>query len=76
MRLVNFMHNWLNMGHQKKEIDKNVVSACPVCLDAKETWQHLFQYQLKDSIAIRTLALTLFKWELLQIKTAPILREV
>eukprot|EP00957_Ditylum_brightwellii_P023773 1794170-Ditylum_brightwellii.AAC.1 len=65
VRLVNFMHNWLNTDHQKKQIDKNAVDACPICLDAEETWQLLFQCQHKDSIAIRTLALTLFKSELL-----------
>eukprot|EP00957_Ditylum_brightwellii_P075722 5754805-Ditylum_brightwellii.AAC.1 len=70
------MHNWLNMGHQKKQIDKNAVNACPICLDVEETWQHIFQCQHKDSIAIKTLALTLFKSELLQIETAPILQEV
>eukprot|EP00957_Ditylum_brightwellii_P173128 13180186-Ditylum_brightwellii.AAC.1 len=70
------MHNWLNMGHQKKVIDKNDVNACPICLEMEETWQHFFQCQHEDSIAIRTLALTLFKSELLHLKTAPILREV
>eukprot|EP00957_Ditylum_brightwellii_P199774 15228895-Ditylum_brightwellii.AAC.1 len=69
------MHNWLNTGHQKKHIDKNVVNTCPICLDAEETWQHLFQHQHKDSIAIRTLALTLFKSDLLQLETAAILCE-
>eukprot|EP00957_Ditylum_brightwellii_P179641 13684366-Ditylum_brightwellii.AAC.1 len=69
------MHNWLNTGYQKKQIDKNAVDACPICLDAEETWQHLFQCQHKDSIVIRTLALTLFKLDLLQLETAPILRE-
>eukprot|EP00957_Ditylum_brightwellii_P156217 11890426-Ditylum_brightwellii.AAC.1 len=27
VRLVKFMHNWLNTGHQKKQIDKNAVDA-------------------------------------------------
>eukprot|EP00957_Ditylum_brightwellii_P004620 350967-Ditylum_brightwellii.AAC.1 len=27
VRLVNFMHNWFNTGHQKKQIDKNAVNA-------------------------------------------------
>eukprot|EP00957_Ditylum_brightwellii_P048043 3648362-Ditylum_brightwellii.AAC.1 len=76
VRLVKFMHKWLNTGHQKKQIDKNAVDACSICLDAEETWQHLFQRQHEDSIAIRTLALTLFKTELLQIEIAPILHEV
>eukprot|EP00957_Ditylum_brightwellii_P127974 9759606-Ditylum_brightwellii.AAC.1 len=65
VRLVKFMHNWLNMGYQKKQIDKNATNACPICLDTEETWQHLFQCQHKDSIAIRTLPLTIFKSELL-----------
>eukprot|EP00957_Ditylum_brightwellii_P056198 4260187-Ditylum_brightwellii.AAC.1 len=70
------MHNWLNMGHQKKQIDKNAINACPICLETEETWRHLFQCQHEDSIAIRTLALILFKLELLQLKTALHLREV
>eukprot|EP00957_Ditylum_brightwellii_P041014 3105505-Ditylum_brightwellii.AAC.1 len=76
VRLVKLVHNWLNKGHQKKQIDKNAVNTSPICLDAEETWRHLFQCQYKDSIAIRTVALTLFKSELLQIKTTPILQEV
>eukprot|EP00957_Ditylum_brightwellii_P179175 13650545-Ditylum_brightwellii.AAC.1 len=76
VRLVKLMHNWLSMGYQKKQIDKNAIDACPICLDAEETWRHLFQCQHENSITIRTLALTLFKLELLQIKTAPILCEV
>eukprot|EP00957_Ditylum_brightwellii_P156898 11941193-Ditylum_brightwellii.AAC.1 len=44
VRLVKFMHNWFNTGHQKKQIDRNAINACPICLDAKEAWQHLFQY--------------------------------
>eukprot|EP00957_Ditylum_brightwellii_P051876 3934723-Ditylum_brightwellii.AAC.1 len=35
VRLVNFMNNWLNMGHKKKQIDKNAVNVCPICLDTK-----------------------------------------
>eukprot|EP00957_Ditylum_brightwellii_P005247 400363-Ditylum_brightwellii.AAC.1 len=29
VRLVKFMHNWLNTGSQKKKIDKNGVADCP-----------------------------------------------
>eukprot|EP00957_Ditylum_brightwellii_P145466 11076196-Ditylum_brightwellii.AAC.1 len=76
VRLVKFMNNWFNKGHQKKQIDKNAVDTCPICLDIEETWQHLFQCQHEDSIAIRILALIFFKLELLQLKTAPILREI
>eukprot|EP00957_Ditylum_brightwellii_P003596 272474-Ditylum_brightwellii.AAC.1 len=75
VRLVTFMHNWLNTGHHKKQIDKNAVDACPICLDVEETWRHLFQCQHEDSIMIRTFALTLFKSDLLQLETAPILHE-
>eukprot|EP00957_Ditylum_brightwellii_P076016 5778353-Ditylum_brightwellii.AAC.1 len=38
VRLVKFMQNWLNTGHQKKQINKNAVDAYPICLDAEETW--------------------------------------
>eukprot|EP00957_Ditylum_brightwellii_P209594 15362396-Ditylum_brightwellii.AAC.1 len=38
VRLVKFMHNWLNTGYQKKQINKNAVDTCPMCLDAKKTW--------------------------------------
>eukprot|EP00957_Ditylum_brightwellii_P191359 14569812-Ditylum_brightwellii.AAC.1 len=65
VRLVKFMNNWFNIGHQKKQIDKNAIDACPICLDTEETWQYLFQCQHKDSIAIRTLALAFFKLGLL-----------
>eukprot|EP00957_Ditylum_brightwellii_P035562 2696229-Ditylum_brightwellii.AAC.1 len=65
VQLVKFMHNWLNTDHQKKQINTIAVDTCPICLDAEETWQHFFQCQHKDSIAIRTLALTLFKSDLL-----------
>eukprot|EP00957_Ditylum_brightwellii_P069346 5264460-Ditylum_brightwellii.AAC.1 len=76
VRLVKFMYNWLNTGYQKKQINKNAADTCLICLDAEETWRHLFQCQYEDSIAIRTLALTLFKSDLLRLETAPILREV
>eukprot|EP00957_Ditylum_brightwellii_P003432 259789-Ditylum_brightwellii.AAC.1 len=69
------MNNWLNIGHQKKQIDDNAVDACPIFLYTEETWRHLFQCQNEDSIAIRTLALTIFKSELLKLETAPILHE-
>eukprot|EP00957_Ditylum_brightwellii_P132293 10087575-Ditylum_brightwellii.AAC.1 len=75
VRLVMFMNNWLNTGHQKKQFDDNAVDACPICLDTEETWWHLFQCQNEDSIAIRTLALTIFKSELLRLENAPILHE-
>eukprot|EP00957_Ditylum_brightwellii_P138055 10525136-Ditylum_brightwellii.AAC.1 len=75
VQLVKFMHNWLNTGYQKKQMDKHAVNTCPICLDAEETWRHLLQCQHKDSIAIRTLTLTFFKLDLLQLETAPILRE-
>eukprot|EP00957_Ditylum_brightwellii_P178599 13604513-Ditylum_brightwellii.AAC.1 len=76
VRLVKLINNWLNMGHQKKQFDKNTVDTCPIYLDTEETLWHFFQCQHKDSITIRTLTLTLFKLDLLQLKTAPILHEV
>eukprot|EP00957_Ditylum_brightwellii_P164324 12509956-Ditylum_brightwellii.AAC.1 len=30
IRLVKLMHNWLNIGHQKKKINENAVADCPV----------------------------------------------
>eukprot|EP00957_Ditylum_brightwellii_P084055 6390376-Ditylum_brightwellii.AAC.2 len=41
--LVKFMHNWLNIGHQKKQLNKDAVADCPICQSAEETWTHLFQ---------------------------------
>eukprot|EP00957_Ditylum_brightwellii_P138706 10573028-Ditylum_brightwellii.AAC.1 len=76
VRLVKFMNNWLNTGHQKQQIDENAVNACQICLDTEETWWHLFQCQHEDSIAIRTFALTILESELLQLKAASILHEV
>eukprot|EP00957_Ditylum_brightwellii_P014851 1119610-Ditylum_brightwellii.AAC.1 len=43
IRLVTFVHNWLNTGYQKKKIDENAADECPVCLTMEETWTHLFQ---------------------------------
>eukprot|EP00957_Ditylum_brightwellii_P092876 7070864-Ditylum_brightwellii.AAC.1 len=43
VRLVKFMHNWLNTGYQKKKIDQTAVDDCPVCGAHEETWQHMFQ---------------------------------
>eukprot|EP00957_Ditylum_brightwellii_P115334 8795224-Ditylum_brightwellii.AAC.1 len=43
VRLVKLMHNWLNTGYQKKEINENAVVGCPVCVSQEESWQHLFQ---------------------------------
>jgi hypothetical protein len=75
VRLVKFMHNWLNTGYQKKKIDQAAVDDCPVCGAQEETWQHMFQCNHADSIAIRTLAITKFKSKLISLGTAPILRE-
>eukprot|EP00957_Ditylum_brightwellii_P027863 2105611-Ditylum_brightwellii.AAC.1 len=36
VRLVKFMNNWLNTGHQKKLMDDNAVHACSICLDTEE----------------------------------------
>eukprot|EP00957_Ditylum_brightwellii_P178657 13607833-Ditylum_brightwellii.AAC.1 len=65
VRLVKFMHNWLNTGYKKKIFDENAVDGCPVCQTTEETWTHLFQYQHEDALAIRTLAITMLKSELL-----------
>eukprot|EP00957_Ditylum_brightwellii_P119282 9100230-Ditylum_brightwellii.AAC.1 len=70
------MHNWLNTGHQKKKINANAVADCPVCESQEESWQHLFQCMHADSLAIKTLALTAFKSELIRLETAPILCKV
>eukprot|EP00957_Ditylum_brightwellii_P038094 2880914-Ditylum_brightwellii.AAC.1 len=75
VRLVKFMHNWLNTGYQKKKFDQNAVANCPVCVSQEETWQHIFQCLHADSIAIKTLAITQFNSDLIKLGTAPILRE-
>eukprot|EP00957_Ditylum_brightwellii_P053749 4071928-Ditylum_brightwellii.AAC.1 len=70
------MHNWLNTGHQKKKINENDVADCPVCGSQEESWQHLFQCTHVNSLAIKTLALTAFKSEVIKLETAPILCKV
>eukprot|EP00957_Ditylum_brightwellii_P113641 8664092-Ditylum_brightwellii.AAC.1 len=42
VRLVKFMHNWLNIGHQKKQFNGDTVADCPICQFAKKNWTHLF----------------------------------
>eukprot|EP00957_Ditylum_brightwellii_P004339 329330-Ditylum_brightwellii.AAC.1 len=70
------MHNWLNIGHQKKQFNKDAVADCPICQSAEETWTHLCQCQHDDTIAIRPLAITTFKSELLTLGTSPIIKQV
>eukprot|EP00957_Ditylum_brightwellii_P172750 13151300-Ditylum_brightwellii.AAC.1 len=70
------MHNWLNTGYQKKIIDENAVTDCPVCMSQEESWQHMFQCAHEDSVAIKTLAITTLKSELIKLETAPIVRNV
>eukprot|EP00957_Ditylum_brightwellii_P165962 12635981-Ditylum_brightwellii.AAC.1 len=69
------MHNWLNTGHQKKKINESAVADCPVCGSQEESWQHLFWCTHADSVAIKTLAFTAFKSELIKLETALILRK-
>eukprot|EP00957_Ditylum_brightwellii_P140079 10673679-Ditylum_brightwellii.AAC.1 len=76
VRLVKFIHNWLNTGYQKKKFDENAVDGCPVCQTTEEIWMYLFQCQHEDAIAIQTLAITMFKSELLKLGTAPIIKQV
>eukprot|EP00957_Ditylum_brightwellii_P194734 14833515-Ditylum_brightwellii.AAC.1 len=75
VRPVKFMHNWLNIGHQKKQFNEDAVADCPICHSPEETWTHLFQCQHNNAIAIRTFAITTFKSELLKLGTAPIVKQ-
>eukprot|EP00957_Ditylum_brightwellii_P066880 5076072-Ditylum_brightwellii.AAC.1 len=47
------------------------VSNCPICSSKEETWGHLFQCRHDNAIAIKVLALTQFKSNLIQSKTSP-----
>eukprot|EP00957_Ditylum_brightwellii_P210249 15364735-Ditylum_brightwellii.AAC.1 len=76
VRLVKFMHNWLNMGHQKQKCNEDVVGDCPICHATKETWTHLFQCSNDDSIAIHALAIRKFWSKLIKLNTAPIMKQV
>eukprot|EP00957_Ditylum_brightwellii_P028253 2133932-Ditylum_brightwellii.AAC.1 len=46
------------------------------CLSKEETWEHLFQCRHDDAIAIKVLALTQLKSNLIQSKTSPAIRNV
>eukprot|EP00957_Ditylum_brightwellii_P162075 12339534-Ditylum_brightwellii.AAC.1 len=55
---------------------EDAVADCTICLSHEETWTHLIQCQHTDSVALRTLAITAFKFALIKLETAPILRDV
>eukprot|EP00957_Ditylum_brightwellii_P176097 13409102-Ditylum_brightwellii.AAC.1 len=76
IRLVKFMNDWLSTGTQKHEFYKEVVVLCPICCVDTETWQHLFQCQHTDAVAVHTLAMTKFRSTLIKMKTAPIIRQI
>eukprot|EP00957_Ditylum_brightwellii_P069331 5263470-Ditylum_brightwellii.AAC.1 len=61
---------------QKRKFYEEAVMSCPICCATTETWQHLFQCQHADSVAVRTLALTKFWSALLKMKTAPLICQI
>eukprot|EP00957_Ditylum_brightwellii_P049721 3770534-Ditylum_brightwellii.AAC.1 len=70
------MNNWLNTGTQKRKFYEEAVMSCHICCADIETWQHLFQCQHTDTVAVRTLAVTKFRSTLIKMKTAPILCQI
>eukprot|EP00957_Ditylum_brightwellii_P006295 477697-Ditylum_brightwellii.AAC.1 len=70
------MHNWLNIGNQKKQFNKDEVADCSICQSAEETCTHLVQCQHGNAIRIQMLALTTVKPELLKLGTASIIKQV
>eukprot|EP00957_Ditylum_brightwellii_P203016 15332874-Ditylum_brightwellii.AAC.1 len=60
IRLIKFMHNWLNTGMQKQKFYKDAVADCPICCAENETWTHMFQCPHDDAISLQSLALTKF----------------
>eukprot|EP00957_Ditylum_brightwellii_P047494 3606936-Ditylum_brightwellii.AAC.1 len=76
VRLVKFIHDWLNTGHQKQTFNEDAVDDCPVCNATKGTWTHMFQCEYKDSIARRTHTVTMFRSILLKLETEPINKHI
>eukprot|EP00957_Ditylum_brightwellii_P175163 13335715-Ditylum_brightwellii.AAC.1 len=54
IRLVKFMNNWPNTGTQKCKFYEEAVMMCLICCAETETWQHLFQCQHTDAVAVHT----------------------
>eukprot|EP00957_Ditylum_brightwellii_P150415 11454001-Ditylum_brightwellii.AAC.1 len=61
VRLIKFMHNWLNTGMQKQKFYEDAIADCPICCAENKTWAHLFQCPHDDAISLRLLALTKFQ---------------
>eukprot|EP00957_Ditylum_brightwellii_P000428 33068-Ditylum_brightwellii.AAC.1 len=40
IRLIKFMHNWLNTGKQTQKFYEDAIADCPICCTEKETWTH------------------------------------
>eukprot|EP00957_Ditylum_brightwellii_P050964 3865471-Ditylum_brightwellii.AAC.1 len=72
--LVKFIHNWLHVGRRKNLMNHTDLGICLFCSKSHETWQHLFQCQHPDSLAIHSLALTSFHTAMINTKTSPALR--
>eukprot|EP00957_Ditylum_brightwellii_P062765 4763391-Ditylum_brightwellii.AAC.1 len=76
IQLIKFMHNWLNTGAQKQEFDEHAANCCPVCGTATETWEHLFQCDHDNKMAMKLLSLTRCKINLTKLKTSPTIKTV
>eukprot|EP00957_Ditylum_brightwellii_P068661 5212275-Ditylum_brightwellii.AAC.1 len=70
------MHDWLSIHEQAKKVNPQASDLCPVCVEVKETSQHLFQCKHKSSVCDRIAALTQLSTNLTALCTAPILKDV
>ena len=76
IRLIKFLHNWLNTGEQKVRINSNAVGDCPICGKEEESWMHLLKCEHIKAVTTRTAAVTKLKGDLRRLKTAPIITTV
>eukprot|EP00957_Ditylum_brightwellii_P011029 836207-Ditylum_brightwellii.AAC.1 len=49
VRLIKHMHNWLSIHEQAKKFNPQASDLCLVCVEVKETSQHLFQCKHESS---------------------------
>eukprot|EP00957_Ditylum_brightwellii_P045827 3477074-Ditylum_brightwellii.AAC.1 len=52
IRLIKFMHNWLNTGMQKQTFYEDADAEHPICCTENKTWTHMLQFSYDDDISL------------------------